>query len=388
VVSPEKAPTSIADIQAPILAILAARTILSALGIVLWVAGRVPTTADALARPYFGTAPVTDGLAGALLGVWQRFDAIHYVRIAITGYSAADLSVFFPLFPLLVRGSGKLLGIDHLFASVLVSNLAAVLAVTVFHRLVMDERRDHQLARKATLYLVFFPTAFFLLAPYTESLALLLSLLAFRQARRGRWWSAGVAGLAGALARAQGVLIIVVFIAELARRLKDGTRVGLAAAFAILAPLIGLFSFAAWRASVGFPALSSVQLEYWNRVTRIPFSVVIATLGRMAMKQASFIEYVDLAIVAVMLALGVLVLKRLPASYSVYFWTIMLFNLAQVRLTQPISSQGRFALALFPAFIVLGELGASPRINRLILYPCVAAWLFLAGQFIMWGWVG
>jgi hypothetical protein len=66
----------------------------------------------------------------------------------------------------------------------------------------------------------------------------------------------------------------------------------------------------------------------------------------------------------------------------------MLFNLAQVRLTQPISSQGRFALALFPAFIVLGELGASPRINRLILYPCVAAWLFLAGQFIMWGWVG
>ena len=376
------------DLKGPMLTVLLARTVLAGVGIALYAAGRIPMTADPTLRPYFGQSPVTEGLAGSLLGVWQRFDAIHYLRIASEGYSATDLSVYFPFFPLLVRAVGRLFGLDYLFASLLISTVALILAAITLHRLVMEEWRDPGLAGRAVTYLVFFPTAFFLLAPYTESLALLFSLVAFRQARLGRWWTAGLAGVACALTRSQGVLISAVFLIEAARQRPRGVRAALPRAFAILAPALGLLSFLAWRSSVSFPAISEVLLDYWQRVATVPFSVILVTVGRMATGEAGFIEYIDLLVVAIMLGVGLLMVKRLPFTYVAFFWILLLFNLSQTRLTQPISSQARYALSLFPAFIVLAQLGSSPRANRLILYTSLALWLFLAGQFMMWGWVG
>jgi hypothetical protein len=123
-------------------------------------------------------------------------------------------------------------------------------------------------------------------------------------------------------------------------------------------------------------------------VAGVPFSVVFATIGRTFRGEASLIEYVDLALVGLMLGLGVALLRRAPIAYSVYFWTVMLVNLSQGRLFQPIASQGRYTVALFPAFWFLGQLGKDPRLHRLILYPSLALWIFLAGQYMMWGWVG
>ena len=378
----------LSDLKGTILTVLLARAVLAGVGIALYAAGRIPTTADPTLRPYFGQTPVTEGLAGALLGVWQRFDAIHYLRIASEGYSATDLSVFFPFFPLLVRAIGMLLGLDYLFASLLLSTIAAALAAITLNRLVVEEWHDPRLAGRAVAYLVFFPTAFFLLAPYPESLALLLTLIAFRQARRGRWWTAGLAGLACALTRPQGILIVPALLAEAAQRLRSGSRPSLSMLFSATAPAAGLLTFLAWRASVGFPSLSDVQHDYWQRVTWLPFSAIAATIDRIATNEAILIEYVDLAAVTIMFAIGILLLKRIPLPYAVFFWVVLIFNLSQLRLTQPLSGQARFALTSFPAFIFLGELGASPRLNRLLLYPSFAVWVFLAGQFILWGWVG
>jgi hypothetical protein len=372
----------------PIWIFLFARLILSGLGVALFAIGRVPTTAEAVTRPYFGVTPVTQGLAGMLLGVWQRFDAIHYLRIAAAGYSAADLSAYYPLYPWLVRLVATFLGKNYLLSSLLVSNAAACLAVVVFYKLVVEELGDVRVAQRAIIYLVFFPTAFFLLAPYTESLALLLSLVAFREARHGRWLAAGGAGLACALVRPQGALIVLVVIVEAARRYWPGVRPPASLAVALGAPVLGLAGFIAWRAAQGFPPLSTVMFNYWQRITTFPLLVVPVTIQRILGRYAAPLEYFELAVVVIMLALGVLVLRRLSLSFGVYYWGVLLFNLSSLRLPQPISSQARYALALFPAFIVLGQLGASPRLNRLILFPFFAVWMFLAGQFIMWGWVG
>jgi hypothetical protein len=127
---------------------------------------------------------------------------------------------------------------------------------------------------------------------------------------------------------------------------------------------------------------------YWQRIYTVPFAIVVITLQRIIENAAASIEYIDLIIVTLMIILGFLALFRLPLPYTIYYWTLLLFNLSQFRIPQPISSQARYALLLFPAFIVLGQLGASPRNHRLILYSFFALWLFLAGQFIMWGWVG
>lgn len=379
---------SSALIATPLLAFCVARLLLSLLGAGLWSAGLVPTTSDATLRPYFGVTPVASGPAGALLGVWQRFDVIHYLRIAETGYSAPDLSAYFPLFPLLTRVVAAAFGNDFLLAAMLVSNAAAVLAMIVFYRLMMAEGGDSSLSRRATLYLLFFPTAFYLLVPYTESIALLFSLLVFRLARQGRWWGAGFAALAGALTRVHGVLIASALLVEIAVRRRNGERIRGQMVFAAFAPIAGFLAFASWRAAMGFPALSAVQRQYWYRVTTYPFHPIASTVERLAAGRATFIELLDLVAVILMFALGVVVLKRLAPTYSVYFWTFLLFNLTQLRIPEPLSDQARYSLGLFPAFMVLGQLGSRPGTNRLVTYLSFAGWIYLAGQFIMWGWVG
>lgn len=387
-VSPIAGSKSTLSLAWPVWLFLFARAILSGLGLILLLINRVPLSEEEATRPYFGVAPVTSGLSGALLGVWQRFDAIHYIRIASTGYSATDLTAFFPLFPFLTRLLGVLLGQNYLLAGLLVSNVAAALAILLFYRLVFEEFDDQGLAKRSITYLLFFPTAFFLLVPYTESLTVLFTILAIYEARHGRWITAGLSGLACSLSRPQGILISILLAVEAIRQYRRGVHPPVSSLLALILPPLGLAAFLAWRSVAGFPSLNAVHYSPWQRITTIPFAVVLETFHRILGRTATTIEYIDLAIVILMIILGVRMVKRLPSPYAIYFWVALIFNLSQYRIPQPISSQGRFALLLFPAFIILGQLGASPRNHRLILYSFFALWIYLAGQFIMWGWVG
>lgn len=372
----------------PILVYLSARILISALGLILMRAGIIPTTADPVLRPYFGVTPVVEGASGALLGVWQRFDTIHYLRIAAAGYSATDLSVFYPLFPMLIRLVAIPFFHNYLLSAFLVSTLAGIGATIVFYRLVVYETKDFETARRAAVYLVFFPSAFFLFALYSESLTLLLLIAAFYCGRRQKWWAAAILGFGCALTRPTGALITVAFIAEAVPLLRAKRLPSFDHLAAIVSPVLAVAAFIAWRANAGFPPLSVVQFDYWGRMTTFPFGIIPETLQRMAAGQAMLIEYIDLAVVLLMLVVGVLVIKRLPLPYALLYWAVVGLNLSLTRLGQPISSQARFALLLFPAFIILGQLGSSPIAHRIIFVLSVTLWLFLGGQFLMWGWVG
>jgi len=371
----------------PVALFLVARLTLSGLGIGLWRLGIVPTQPDPVDRPYFGVEPVTNGLAGMLLGVWQRHDTIHYLRIAAGGYSSPELTAYYPLYPLLVRLAGFLVGGNYLLASLIVSNAAALLAIAACYRLFTDELGE-EMARRATAYLVFFPTAFFLLVGYSESLALLLFVLAFWSARRGRWSIAAVAGLACPLVRVQGVAIALALLAEVYLQAKRGIRPSLASGLAVPAPVLGFASYWAWRVHEGFPPLTEVVWATWRRVPALPWSGILLTLQRIFNRIAYPMEYLDLALLLAFVVLGVLVVRRLPLSFGVYYWSALILNLSQILVLEPLVGQARYGLLLFPAFMVLGQLARRPLVNRLILYPSAALWLFLAGAFALWGFVG
>ena len=91
-------------------------------------------------------------------------------------------------------------------AALVVSNLAFVGVLFCLHRLT-ERHLGAAAARRSALYLAIFPTAFFFLAAYTESLFLLLTLAAFLLAHERRWWLAGVMGLLASLTRLQGIVL-------------------------------------------------------------------------------------------------------------------------------------------------------------------------------------
>ncbi len=152
---------------------------------------------------------------------WERWDGLWFLRIASAGYAVGDGSAaFFPLYPLIVRGFSFALGGHPLGAALIVSNVSCLAAMVTVFRLTEFEF-DARRARNTIVLMSLFPTAFFFLAPYTESLFLLLAAGSIYAARRERWILAGLLGALASLTRSVGLVLILVLAAEAIRRWRE-----------------------------------------------------------------------------------------------------------------------------------------------------------------------
>jgi len=144
-----------------------------------------------------------------LFNLLARWDTFFYYTIAVDGYSwnAAVFHhynvVFFPLYPLLMRWGGAVLGGHPLAAGLIVSLTAFAGALILIYRLAELELGDDY-AWRVSLLISTFPYALYFSAVYTESLFLFLSVGAFYAMRRGRLGWAALCGLAVGLTRPNG----------------------------------------------------------------------------------------------------------------------------------------------------------------------------------------
>jgi hypothetical protein len=363
----------------------------------------LPAEPDEAVRPYLGEAPLNEGWAGLLLGPWQRFDSLHYLSIARQGYANVADSVFPPLYPLAMRLAGSLPslfmppGQSNLLGGILVSNLAFIGSLVLLYRLTAAEL-GVAAARRAAVYLAVFPTGFFLLAAYSESLFLLLSLAAIGAARHGRAWRAGLWGFLVSLTRLTGWILVVPLAYELwrgqaargkeqAARGKEQEAGGKGAVWASVLPLLGLLLFVAFRWWQGMPALPEVYRRYWFQSTALPGTDLVTAARLMLAGEAAFTLYLDFATAVFLAATTLIVFRRLGPTYGLYSAMLLLFMLLPASELKPLFSFSRYALVFFPTFMLLGAAGANPWLNRLILYPSIALYLYLSGQFFIWGWV-
>ena len=372
----------------PIIIFLVFRLLFTLLGLSLSLLGKVPLSADPIARPYFGIDPVVDGIPGIILGVWQRFDAIHFQRIATFGYSDDALVAFLPLYPLITRAVSYFVRENVLLSAMLVSNISCVLFLITLYKWLSEEGFSEDVTRRTLLYLLVFPTAFFLFVPYSESLFLLLAVISIREARRKNWARSSLAAFGASLTRLSGICLVLVIAVEVFRESKWSiSKVG----WRIIYPFSPLFAQAAlqiWQRLRYFPSTVELQGIYWRRFLAFPWQGILMTIERMVNGDALAIEYVDLGIIFIMLGLGLVLIKHLSITYWVFFWSLLLLNLSQFRIGQPLSGQARFSLTLIPAFILMALLVSNNWQNRAIVYPSMILLLILAGQYVMWGWVG
>ena len=167
----------------PLRALLASRLIVLAAGL----AGAL-VVPRRLAWWVFDPARLTDrlGQVGDVLAAPAvRWDSIHYLAIAQHGYTSESATVFYPLYPLLVRAFGFLIGSDAA-SGVMISLAALTVALVLLHRLTMLEV-GRRAADVTVLLVAFAPLSLFFSAVYTESLFLALSVASIYAARRGRW---------------------------------------------------------------------------------------------------------------------------------------------------------------------------------------------------------
>ncbi len=158
-------------------------------------------------------------------GKLTPWDADHYLGLIKRWYVAEGDPrlhiVFLPFYPAVCRGLHWLTGMSSFAAAEVVSHLALVGCGAAMFRLAEGDS-GAQTARRAMLLTLFTPMAYFYSVPYTESLFLLLTLLAVLMARRRRFALAVAFGAMAANTRIVGMAVAIPIFWELLRRDREG----------------------------------------------------------------------------------------------------------------------------------------------------------------------
>jgi len=400
-----------------------------------WTSRAVAWAAGLLGLLWLGAAPGSDrfdptgetrpfgpGL-DLLVGPGARWDSVWYLSIAEDGYGDAvdgAKAAFFPLYPLLAKVVGWLVG-SPLLGGLLVSCACGFAALVLLRRLAAIELGEAD-ARGTVLLVAFFPTAFFLSAVYAESLFLLLTVGTVLAARQGRWAWAGALGGLAAMTRNSGVLLLVPTLIMFLwgprgdRPAPAGARpwwrprhpVAPAICWLALIPA-GLAAYLAYIGVVlGDPLAPFTAQRLWGREL-VPLGgvwegaraawlglrqllagtttpVYFAEAGGDPLANAGqnlmLFGFLVFALVALVGAL-----RRLPLAYGAYAAAALAAALSSPVPAQPLMSLPRFLLVLFPLQMWLARWARERGgVERAVAVSAVLLGL-LSAQFARWGFV-
>ena len=311
-----------------------------------------------------------------------RWDAGWYLQIVTSGYSYVpgepELQqniVFFPAYPMLVRGLGRLLGgrlLGYTWGGLMLSLTAFFGALIYLYALARRTLGEDQ-ARYTLWLIAAYPFALFFGAVYTESLFLLGATAAFYHFTKQQFGWAALWGLLVGLTRPNGfelslplVLLAVMgsrtFLAARSRERRDELLKALAAA---AMPCVGMLIYAAfvWHLT-GDPLAWVAGHVAWGR----RYQGLAALVGSRydIIENAGVGGYVASLPLDVLNGLGVVfvlatawpVARRLGLAYAVF----LLINILPPLAAGGLVSAGRFSSVLFPSFIWLA--GAVPPRHR------------------------
>lgn len=171
----------------------------------------IPIVAIRLAMMAFGWLAVAifapDTLAQGWK-MWNHWDGPNFLQLAAGGYGPPTdpaRIVLFPLYPATIAVGSIIF--DPFDAAMLSSFVATLIAGLGLYELVRLDSPT-RLARLSVLATLLFPTAYTLIAPYSEALFLATTVWAFVAVRRNHMATAGILGALAAATRIQGAFLI------------------------------------------------------------------------------------------------------------------------------------------------------------------------------------
>ncbi len=293
--------------------------------------------------------------------MWNHWDGPNFQILSHTGYGPntphPEWIVLFPLYPLTIAiGDLVFSTLDAAMLSSLVSTLIAGVGLYELARL--DGNRT--LAHRSVLAMVLFPTAYTLVAPYSEALFLATTVWAFVAIRREHMAAAGILAALAALTRIQGAFLIPALGLEylmVRRRIGwDLLWLGLVAAGPLVYLAINWYYF-------GSPMhFVDVQQQVYNVHNQMPWVTITNVWnGLLNAKQderwvtlyvAVFASFVLLVLVTIWSLFS----KHARPSYAVY---TAFSGLSFATLSWPISVP-RYIMGVFPIFMAMASWSRLP----------------------------
>lgn len=296
-------------------------------------------------------------------------DCAWYIGIAQNGYErrpyASDTLhnwAFFPIYPLLVRGVSRLAGDPYLTGVVLSSGFFFV-ALVLLYKTTLAFGFDAGDANRTVFYVATFPLSYFYSVPMTEALFLMLTVGSFYAARRERWLVAGLLGAVASATRVTGVLLLpalAVLYWETYRTLRPRLN---------FLPLLlipsGLLSFMCFLYTItGNPlAFRDITVEAFGRKPQLFLITLLGYFNEpLVIVEPWNFRLLNFLAPTTALVCGIVLLKWRRWSFGFYTLAALVVALSNVLLV----SQARYAMVLFPAFMVLAVLGRNQRFDHLL----------------------
>ncbi|MBN8634358.1 MAG: hypothetical protein J0M07_03480 [Anaerolineae bacterium] len=329
---------------------------------------------------------LTSPLEQSVFGVWRRWDAVHYLDLAVNGYRLdnAGATVFSLLTPFTFHTADALLPGSIDLAAAVVETVAFSAALALLYRVVELLFSDEKLARWSVVALALMPVSFFFAAPMSESIHLAFVLAFVYCALKDRWALAGVMGMFATLARSQGVFLVGVGGLLLIERYGWPPRQALGtygrqmlprAVWLALIPL-GMLIFLAYRASLNLPPLDAIYSSYSYAFFVNPIEAVLINLRWIAANPNLALFHPDMW--ALFLSIGLIVMMvfrprhRRPALVF-YVVVNLAFQITKINydwgtnVVMYSQSVARYALLLFPLTVLIADgLKSTTKWGRIV----------------------
>ncbi len=340
---------------------------------------------------------------------FANFDGVHYLTIVEKGYHGTGLiQAFFPLYPLLIWIL-SLLTTNELIAGLIISAASLLASLYLFEKLIGIDHGESAI-QYANSILLFFPTSFFFLGLYSESLFFMLVIASFLSARKSYWWLAGILAALASATRLVGIFLLPALLLELYIQVSESITASSwqrkirQTIYAILRdkPLAlltislsatGLLSYMIFLNSVFHDPLYffHVQSEFGGgrqeSIILLPqvifrYIKIFLTFEPWNLKFFAIVQEFVLSIFALLIL--IINYKNIRSSYLLF--SLLAFILPT--LTGTLSSMPRYILVCFPIYMILGEYFVF-RPHKRLLYFAIAGFLLMLNTmlFVQGYWV-
>lgn len=319
---------------------------------------------------------------GALVAAWQQWDANWYERIIAYGYHAIPDAIpshaamylqtaFYPGYPLVARGVFEVvhpIGIGISGAMLLTNQILVFVMALLFYSMAVALTNSADIGERAVRYLLFFPFAYYLLAPYSET-AFLTFIAGFVWAlHTRRYMTAGLWGAAASATRLIGVVLpLILVISYLEQHDWKLSSLKPRVVVSFVTPFVGAGAYALYQwVQFGTPFYSqtasyfgwarSLTLNLWHEMSQ---SFTHPPLSAGSIHGVSVEAFVTVLLLTSFSVLTVAVWRRFGVALGLM---CSLFIVVPVT-SGSLLSFDRYMLPLLPCFVVLAIWGSRPVVD-------------------------
>jgi len=322
---------------------------------------------------------------------WLNFDGRNYLDIANLGYfqkGEYNLRSFFPMYPILIDIVSKISGLNLIYSGILISLSSFFGSLVILYKIVKNKFSE-SVSLKTIIILLFFPTSFYFLSYYPESLFLFFSLATFYYLNKKDFLKSSIFSLFASATRLTGIILPIILLIE---GFKSFKRYGKFPWAIILSPL-GLVFYSLYSyIATGDPLIFFHSYTTWGKSFSLfgPIKSIVSGVSNLIRGPQTYFDspYVYfitiIEIVSLIFVITILVksYKKIKTSY----WLYLLINTYFFLAGGILQSLPRYLLVMFPIYIYLA---LNLKSKTLIIYLGLSMLLLtmLSSLFLRGYWV-